>query len=184
MTRATATLAAPARRPPRRARDRRAASTRVSSTNASVTADVESLAAWVTDQGGDVSATIVGEGERGRGLFASRDLEAGEVVLRVPIGSALNDGRATTVSRRAVERRARRGAAPRARERRRRASVSVRAEPSFRDDRVPNSSFGVVAVAADLLADDAAFDELERYDFLLRLRGGRRNINVEDGVGR
>ena len=95
MTRATATLAAPTRVALRGAhRDRRAASTRVSSTNASVTADVESLAAWVTDQGGDVSATIVGEGERGRGLFASRDLEAGEVVLRVPIGSALNDGRA------------------------------------------------------------------------------------------
>ena len=170
MTRATATLAAPTRVALRGAhRDRRAASTRVSSTNASVTADVESLAAWVTDQGGDVSATIVGEGERGRGLFASRDLEAGEVVLRVPIGSALNDGRAhppypgapwsVVLAAELLRERANGDDA--------RLSRYVRSLPSETIG-FANSSFASREGAADLLADDAAFDELERYDFLLR----------------
>lgn len=170
MPRATATLAAPTRVALRGAhRDRRAASTRVSSTNASVTADVESLAAWVTDQGGDVSATIAGVGERGRGLFASRDLEAGEVVLRVPIGSALNDGRAhppypgapwsVVLAAELLRERAKGDDA--------RLSRYVRSLPSETIG-FANSSFASREGAADLLADDAAFDELERYDFLLR----------------
>ena len=170
MPRATATLAAPTRVALRGAhRDRRAASTRVSSTNASVTADVESLAAWVTDQGGDVSATIVGVGERGRGLFASRDLEAGEVVLRVPIGSTLNDGRAhppypgapwsVVLAAELLRERAKGDDA--------RLSRYVRSLPSETIG-FANSSFASREGAADLLADDAAFDELERYDFLLR----------------
>ena len=170
MPRATATLAAPTRIALRGAhRDRRAASTRVSSTNASVTADVESLAAWVTDQGGDVSATIAGVGERGRGLFASRDLEAGEVVLRVPIGSALNDGRAhppypgapwsVVLAAELLRERAKGDDA--------RLSRYVRSLPSETIG-FANSSFASREGAADLLADDAAFDELERYDFLLR----------------
>lgn len=170
MPRATATLAAPTRVALRGAhRDRRAASTRVSSTDASVTADVESLAAWVTDQGGDVSATIAGVGERGRGLFASRDLEAGEVVLRVPIGSALNDGRAhppypgapwsVVLAAELLRERAKGDDA--------RLSRYVRSLPSETIG-FANSSFASREGAADLLADDAAFDELERYDFLLR----------------
>jgi hypothetical protein len=170
MPRATATLAAPTRVALRGAhRDRRAASTRVSSTNASVTADVESLAAWVTDQGGDVSATRVGVGDRGRGLFASRDVEAGEVVLRVPIDCALNDGRAeppypgapwsVVLAAELLRERAKGDDA--------RLSRYVRSLPSETIG-FANSSFASREGAADLLADDAAFDELERYDFLLR----------------
>lgn len=170
MPRATATLAAPTRVALRGAhRDRRAASTRVSSTDASVTADVESLAAWVMDQGGDVSATRVGVGDRGRGLFASRDVEAGEVVLRVPIGSALNDGRAhppypgapwsVVLAAELLRERAKGDDA--------RLSRYVRSLPSETIG-FANSSFASREGAADLLADDAAFDELERYDFLLR----------------
>ena len=170
MPRATAALAAPARVAFRGAhRDRRAASTRVSSTSASVTADVESLAAWVTDQGGDVSATRVDVGDRGRGLFASRDVEAGEVVLRVPIGSALNDGRAdppypgapwsVVLAAELLRERAKGDDA--------RLSRYVRSLPSETIG-FANSTLASREGAADLLADDAAFDELERYDFLLR----------------
>ena len=150
-------------------RGRRAASARVSSTSANVTADVESLAAWVMDQGGDVSATRVGVGDRGRGLFASRDVEAGEVVLRVPIDCALNDGRAeppypgapwsVVLAAELLRERAKGDDA--------RLSRYVRSLPSETIG-FANSSFASREGAADLLADDAAFDELERYDFLLR----------------
>jgi len=170
MPRATAAHAAPARVALLGAhRGRRAASARVSSTSANVTADVESLAAWVTDQGGDVSATRVGVGDRGRGLFASRDVEAGEVVLRVPIECALNDGRAeppypgapwsVVLAAELLRERAKGDDA--------RLSRYVRSLPSETIG-FANSSFASREGAADLLADDAAFDELERYDFLLR----------------
>ena len=170
MPRATAAHAAPARVALLGAhRGRRAASARVSSTSANVTAGVESLAAWVTDQGGDVSATRVGVGDRGRGLFASRDVEAGEVVLRVPIECALNDGRAkppypgapwsVVLAAELLRERAKGDDA--------RLSRYVRSLPSETIG-FANSSFASREGAADLLADDAAFDELERYDFLLR----------------
>jgi hypothetical protein len=123
----------------------------------------------VMDQGGDVSATRVGVGDRGRGLFASRDVEAGEVVLRVPIECALNDGRAeppypgapwsVVLAAELLRERAKGDDA--------RLSRYVRSLPSETIG-FANSSFASREGAADLLADDAAFDELERYDFLLR----------------
>ena len=64
----------------------------VPSVAASMTASPAELAEWVTANGGDVSAVRVGEGERGRGLFAARDVAEGEAVLRVPVSLALNDG--------------------------------------------------------------------------------------------
>ena len=116
-----------------------------------------------------MSATRVGVGDRGRGLFASRDVEAGEVVLRVPIGSALNDGRAdppypgapwsVVLAAELLRERAKGDDA--------RLSRYVRSLPSETIG-FANSSFASREGAADLLADDAAFDELERYDFLLR----------------
>ena len=116
-----------------------------------------------------MSATRVGVGDRGRGLFASRDVEAGEVVLRVPISSALSDGRvdppypgapwSVVLAAELLRERAKGDDA--------RLSRYVRSLPSETIG-FANSSFASREGAADLLADDAAFDELERYDFLLR----------------
>ena len=116
-----------------------------------------------------MSATRVGVGDRGRGLFASRDVEAGEVVLRVPISSALSDGRvdppypgapwSVVLAAELLRERAKGDDA--------RLSRYVRSLPSETIG-FANSSFASREGAADLVADGAAFDELERYDLLLR----------------
>ena len=116
-----------------------------------------------------MSATRVGVGDRGRGLFASRDVEAGEIVLRVPISSALSDGRvdppypgapwSVVLAAELLRERAKGDDA--------RLSRYVRSLPSETIG-FANSSFASREGAADLVADGAAFDELERYDLLLR----------------
>ena len=125
----------------------------------------------MTAQGGDVSATRVGVGARGRGLFASRDVHAGEVVLRVPIGAALNDGRGTppypdapwsvVLAAELLRERARGEDA--------RLCRYVRSLPSETIG-FANSSLatGDVFQTRRLLADEAASDELERYDSVVR----------------
>ena len=48
------------------------------------------LERWA-DQSGVERAVDIGRGEFGRGLFATRDLEAGDAALRVPLSLALSD---------------------------------------------------------------------------------------------
>jgi hypothetical protein len=52
--------------------------------DAAAVPELEPLFAWVRAAGGDLDAVRVGVTASGRGVFAARDLVAGEVVLRVP----------------------------------------------------------------------------------------------------
>jgi len=62
------------------------------SASASAASTHDALAAWVMRHGGDVAGVVVRDGDRGRGLFAARDVAAGDVVMSVPLAAALNDG--------------------------------------------------------------------------------------------
>ena len=52
---------------------------------------LDRLAAFVRAGGGRASVTRVGEGARGRGLFAARDISAGEAVVSVPLSIVMSD---------------------------------------------------------------------------------------------
>jgi hypothetical protein len=147
----------------------RAVSTRRGvSSSATSSPEVDALGAWITGRGGDVSKTKVGHGDRGRGLFAKRDIKSGEVVVRVPIACALSDSTRRTPPY------------PDAPWAVRLAHALLREREN--DDHakyantLPTETVGFAnacvatddVVVGDLVADEHALDELGRYRLLLQ----------------
>ena len=144
---------------------------------ASMTTSPTELAEWITANGGDVSAVRVDMGERGRGLFAARDVAEGEAVLRVPVSLALNDGVAPapypgapwSVTLAAAILTARDGGEE---------SPWARYVASLPRETIgfANSPAADDPASVEILFDDAASDELERY--LTLLRGSHRAMTM------
>ena len=133
--------------------------------------DVESLGSWITDNGGDVSSTKVGFGNRGRGLFASRDINKGEVVLKVPLSSVLSDGVGNAPYPDAP------WSVVLAAEVLRQRHQGDDAKFKCYVNSLPKETIGFASaqlatsnsnLLPDLLSDTGALDELERYTFLLQ----------------
>ena len=49
------------------------------------------IAEWLVANGGECSAVRAGVGSRGRGLFAARNLRAGESIVRIPLKACITD---------------------------------------------------------------------------------------------
>ena len=49
------------------------------------------IAEWLVANGGECSAVRAGVGSRGRGLFAARNLRAGEAIVRIPLKACITD---------------------------------------------------------------------------------------------
>ena len=58
---------------------------------APTTTTAHGIAEWLVANGGECSAVRAGVGSRGRGLFAARNLRAGESIVRIPLKACFTD---------------------------------------------------------------------------------------------